>query len=145
MREHARRENVAEHEDVGIETAEETETRTRFAGGRPPPVGGAFADASGTAVLAYEEDKNVRELKQKVGQLVESRFAGDYQAAFTHYDRDADGAVNKSELVTLLADAGVGNGLTRGVWASKIIERLDANNDRGVQWSEFETVFTVST
>lgn len=120
---------------------QEAESETKFAGGKPPHVGGAFNDASGTATLAYEEDEHERELKQKVGALVASKYGGDYKKAFDHYDVDKNGAVGKSELMQLLSDAGVGNGITRGMWASKIIEKLDANVDKAIDWSEFETVF----
>ena len=123
---------------------EEAQSETKFAGGKPPPVNQGFQEANGTATLAYEEDANERELKQKVGKLVTSKFGGDYKKAFTHYDADKDGAVGKSELVQLLSDAGVGNGLTRGTWANKIIEKLDSNADQAIEWPEFESVFSAS-
>lgn len=119
----------------------ETESDTRFAGGKPPPVGGAFNGANGTAQLAFEEDANEKELKTKVGALVTNKFGGDFKKAFDHYDADKDGKVTKDELVKLLSDAGVGNGLTRGVWASKIIEKLDRNDNTSIEWGEFESVF----
>lgn len=144
MREQTRREVAAEREQPTVETTEEAETTTRFGRGQVPPVDTAFGEHHGTAELAFAEDSNERELKQKVGKLVADRFGGDYKAAFAHYDHDHDGSVAKSELVALLADAGVGSGLTRGIWASKIIERLDANTDGGIQWAEFESVFRAS-
>jgi hypothetical protein len=92
--------------------------------------------------LAYEsEDENVKELKSKVGTLVDGEFGGDYKKAFDHYDSDRDGGIHKAELVALLKDAGVGNGFTRGAWASGIIERLDKSTDEQIQWAEFESVF----
>lgn len=140
-REHAQRTEVAELDKPLAAQAEENETATKFSNGNPPPVGGAFKEAAGTSQLAFEEDANEKELKQKVGALVSSKFGGDFKKAFEHYDRTGDGAVTKGELVDLLEDAGVGNGITRGIWASKIIEKLDTSHDRGIQWAEFESVF----
>jgi len=140
-REHAQRSTEAAEFEKPQAQAEETEKATKFANGKPPPVGGAFSDHAGTSQLAYEEDENEKELKTKVGALVSSKFGNDYKKAFDHYDRDKDGAVTKSELVELLSDAGVGNGLTRSVWAKKIIEKLDASHDSAIEWSEFEAVF----
>lgn len=140
-REHAQRTEVAELDNPQAAHAEENEKATKFSHGNPPPVGGAFKDPAGTSQLAYEEDANEKELKQKVGALVSSKFGNDFKKAFTHYDRDKDGAVTKGELVELLEDAGVGNGITRGIWAKKIIEKLDASHDHAIEWSEFEAVF----
>jgi hypothetical protein len=118
---------------------EEKEVDTKFAGGKPPPVKEEFNERSSASDLAYEEDDNERELKMKVSALVAKKYEGDYKKAFEHYAHD--GNVGKGELMKLLSDAGVGNGLTRGVWASKIIDRLDRDNDAAIQWDEFENVF----
>lgn len=141
MREQSRREAEQEQTPPKQAAEDETERATKFAGGNVPPVAGAFGEQAGTAQLAYEEDANERELKEKVGRLVNKKFGGDFKAAFTHYDGDQDGAVSKGELVKLLSDAGVGNGLTRGIWASKIIDKLDTTGDSSIQWAEFESVF----
>ncbi len=147
MREHEQqKQHAVEHDRPPLEQEQEErehegEAKTRFGNGQAPAVGGAFGDQAGTANLAYEEDEHEKELKQKVGALVAKKFGGDYKKAFEHYDRDKDGAVQKSELVSLLAEAGVGNGLTRGIWASKIVERLDSGGDSAIEWTEFESVF----
>jgi hypothetical protein len=141
--------------DVQAETALEQPAaleepaQGKFAGGELPPVhaekptdvaaGGAQHTAS---EKAYAEDDHERELKTKVGALVQSKFGGDYKAAFDHYDADKSASIDKNELVQLLSDAGVGNGLTRGTWASRIIDKLDSNADGAIEWSEFESVFT---
>ena len=79
------------------------------------------------------------ELRAKVGELVRDRFGGDYHKAFDHYDGDVkDGKINSSELTELLADAGVGNWLTRGPWASGIIAELDSDKDGCISEAEFE-------
>ncbi|QEL20553.1 EF-hand domain-containing protein [Limnoglobus roseus] len=49
--------------------------------------------------------------------------------------------VSKDELKALLADAGIGSGLTRWAWANGIIEAVDANRDGVIDWAEFEAVF----
>jgi hypothetical protein len=119
------------------ETETESEEETRSTAGKP--AAGSFNE--GTAALAYEEDSNERELRQKVGKLVTEKFDGDYKKAFDHYDTSRGGSIGKSELVRLLSDAGVGNGLTRGAWANGIIDKLDRNMDHAIDWSEFESVF----
>src|SRR5258706_10413208 len=139
------------HADTAIEqppaAAIEEPTRAKYIGGEVPPV---HADAAAAPVhtaseKAYAEDDHERELKTKVGALVQSKFGGNYKAAFEHYDADKSGSIDKHELVHLLADAGVGSGLTRGTWASRIIEKLDSNADGAIEWSEFESVFAVAT
>lgn len=88
--------------------------------------------------MASEENR--RELAEKVTTLVTTRFGGDYRAAFGHYDANGDGAVSRDELKALLADAGVGNGLTRWAWAKGVVEELDINKDEVISWAEFEAV-----
>ena len=144
MREHEHRPANTLQEDVKTTAAtEEAESETRFANGsgKPPPVGGAFGEARGTSQLAFEEDANEKELKEKVAKLVTEKFGGDYKAAFAHYDTSRGNSIGKNELVQLLSDAGVGNALTRGTWAKKIIEKLDRNEDQAIAWSEFESIF----
>jgi Ca2+-binding EF-hand superfamily protein len=82
-----------------------------------------------------------RELVDKVTKLLAERFGGDCHKAFEHYDRDKkDGRINKAELLELLKDAGVGNWLTRGVWADGILAALDADKDGAISSPEFEAV-----
>ncbi|HVK10522.1 MAG TPA: EF-hand domain-containing protein [Gemmataceae bacterium] len=89
--------------------------------------------------MASAEQK--RELDEKVTALVRTRFGADYRAAFTHYDADGNGTIDKDELKALLSDAGIGSGLTRWAWASGIIEAVDTDGDGGISWAEFEAVF----
>jgi Ca2+-binding EF-hand superfamily protein len=82
-----------------------------------------------------------QELTAKVTRLVADRFGGDWHRAFEHYDSDPkDGRINKAELGRLLADAGIGNWLTRGAWADGIIAALDADKDGTISGPEFEAV-----
>jgi Ca2+-binding EF-hand superfamily protein len=88
---------------------------------------------------ATKEQKD--ELRTKVGKLVRDRFAGDYHQAFDHYDRDVkNGKVSRNELTKLLADADVGTWLSRGIWASRIIEELDTDRDGSISELEFREV-----
>ena len=86
-------------------------------------------------------EANKLEVEEKVSALVAIRFGGDYRAAFAHYDTDGDGAIRKDELRILLADAGIGSGLTRWAWASGILDELDTDSDGGISWAEFDAVF----
>jgi Ca2+-binding EF-hand superfamily protein len=87
-----------------------------------------------------DEDKK-QEIDDKVTVLVETRFGGDYRAAFAHYDADGNGTIDKDELKALLADAGIGSGFTRWAWAKGIMGEVDTNADGGISWTEFEAVF----
>jgi EF-hand domain pair len=141
----ARRKGSEQAEEIAPPQEEQSVSPTRFVGGQIPPV--QLADASTHGPTASEQgyeqkDKNVEELKSKISALVSKSFGGDYKKAFDHYDTDHDGAVTKSELTSLLSDAGVGNSLTRGTWASRIIEKLDKNGDSKIEWDEFESIFS---
>jgi hypothetical protein len=119
----------------------EAATTERYVGGEPPAVANAAGAHDRTASqLAFEDDGNTRELKAKISRLVASQFGGDYKKAFAHYDSDGDGAISKGELGSLLSDAGVGNGMTRGAWVKGIIEKLDHSGDGKIGWQEFEAV-----
>ena len=113
----------------------------RYTHGPVPEVGGADGQPDRTASqLAFEEDGNTKELKTKVGALVDKKFGSDYKKAFEYYDTDRDGSIAKAELVNMLTDANVGNQVTRGAWAKGIIEKLDQNGDAKIQYDEFEAV-----
>jgi Ca2+-binding EF-hand superfamily protein len=90
-------------------------------------------------MAATEVQKN--ELRDKVSKLVRDGFGGDYHKAFDHYDGDVkDGKISRRELAKLLGDAGVGNWMTRGLWADGIISELDTDRDGGISEAEFEAV-----
>ena len=88
--------------------------------------------------MATEAQK--RELTDKVTLLIRDRFGGDYHRAFAHYDANGDGRIDRAELGRLLEDAGIGNWLTRGAWASGIVAALDADKDGTISGPEFEAV-----
>jgi hypothetical protein len=82
-------------------------------------------------------DPRARDVAQRVDRLVTDRFGGDYRAAFQHY---AGGAreVGPAGVRSLLSDAGVGNGLTRGAYVDALMDRFDSNRSGGVSWQEFQ-------
>lgn len=80
-----------------------------------------------------------KELVTKVRHLVDLRHGGDFNSAFRHYanSHSADAKVNRGELIQLLTDAGIGNSLTRGRWASGVMEEIDTDGDDKISASEF--------
>lgn len=85
-------------------------------------------------------ESNEQELVRKVGQLVRTRFAGSFKRAFDHYasKRKYDSSIDQGELLDLLADASIGNTLTRPAWATGIMRRVDRNRDGFIGYVEFE-------
>jgi len=85
------------------------------------------------------------ELVMKVKKLMTDRFGGTDADArkklFDAYDADADGQIDRGELKRLLADAGVGNGLTRGAWATGVMAKLDTDESTTISHDEFESIF----
>jgi Ca2+-binding EF-hand superfamily protein len=77
--------------------------------------------------MANENEK--QQLKEKLELLIAAKFEGDALTAFAYYDMDGDGKMNRSELMDLLRDAGVGNWLTRGRWVDRIMATLDKDAD----------------
>ena len=75
---------------------------------------------------------------EKVKSLVASKFGGDARAAFVHYDRDGDNKINRTELIDLLRDAGIGNLLTRGKWADGVIAEMDKDGDKAISMAELD-------
>jgi len=85
------------------------------------------------------------ELVSKVRKLMTERFGGTDVAArkklFEAYDKNGDGQVDQDEMKQLLADAGVGNGLTRGAWVRGVIKKLDSDDDKTISYDELERIF----
>jgi hypothetical protein len=106
------------------------------------PDAGAVS-ARGPAFDDSALDPDQRMLRDRLVTLVERRFGGDFRRAFAHYAQGTN-ALDPDAVHRLLSDAGVGNGFTRGIWASRLIEALDASpgavpNGR-VDRAEFEAV-----
>lgn len=85
-------------------------------------------------------DRVTDEIITKVGNLVRSRFGGNFKALFDHYSkrRRGSGTIDIDELVLLLQDADIGNGLNRGQYAAGIMRRIDKDNDGYVSFMEFQ-------
>lgn len=83
-----------------------------------------------------------KELITKVRHLVDLQYGGDFNAAFRHYanSNSADAKVDRSELIQLLDEAGIGNSLTRGRWATGVMDEVDTDGDDKISASEFSAV-----
>lgn len=86
-------------------------------------------------------DADAKEVIQKVQALVAKAFGGDYAAAFKHYDMDGNSKLGPKDLWVLLADAGVGNVLTRKSWVNGIIQQLDKDGDGAISIPELTVAF----
>lgn len=82
------------------------------------------------------------ELKIKIRQLVKKNFDGDFRKGFDHYDKidGEDSKIGSTALDQLLADAKVGNFLTRKLWMEGVMKVLDKDKDGAISWNEFETI-----
>ncbi len=85
--------------------------------------------------------KEQAELVSKMKALVMRRYGDtsldNMRKLFDAYDMNKDGKISAGELEGLLEDAGVGNAFTRGAWIKGIIEQLDKNGDKMIDWGEF--------
>lgn len=81
-----------------------------------------------------------KEVMAKVATLIRDKFAGDYAAAFTHFDADGDAGLNLSELAAALKDAGITRAL-RYAAAAHALLAYDLNNDGRVTLAEFTAAF----
>lgn len=86
------------------------------------------------APAARAPDGN-EEYRDKVKVLM-AKYGYHVKTLFEHYDKDVDGAINIDELVTLLRDAGFGNGLTRRMIANIGMKKADKNGDDKLQFDE---------
>ncbi len=86
------------------------------------------------APAARAPDGN-EEYRDKVKVLM-AKYGYHVKTLFTHYDKDVDGAINIDELVTLLRDAGFGNGLTRRMIANIGMKKADKSGDEKLQFEE---------
>lgn len=60
------------------------------------------------------------------------------QEAFLFFDKDSDGKLTKTEIVSLLKQAEI-SGFIRGLVSSKLVEGYDKDGDGLVDWEEFKT------
>lgn len=60
------------------------------------------------------------------------------EEAFSFFDKDGDGKLNKAEIVKLLKEAEI-NGFIRGMISSKLIEGYDKDGSGLIDWDEFKS------
>lgn len=91
-------------------------------------------------------DEKQIELQEKIKALLLRKYGStsreSMEKLFKSYDKNKNGDIDKSELEQLLKDADIGNGLTRGMWASGIIEKLDSGRDKSISWKEFDSAIS---
>lgn len=82
------------------------------------------------------------ELKIKIRHLVKEKFEGDFRKGFDHYDSidGQDLKIGSSALEQLLADAKIGNFLTRTLWVEGVLKALDKDQDGAISWDEFASM-----
>ena len=78
-----------------------------------------------------------QEILDKIKIVLTQKFENP-EAAFSFFDKDGDGTLNKKEIEKLLKEAEV-SGFIRGLVASKLIEKFDNSEDENIGWEEFET------
>ena len=71
-----------------------------------------------------------------VHSLITKKFNSP-EEAFTFFDKDKDGTLNRSEIKDLLKEAGVG-GLIRGLVASEMVKGYDKSGDDTINREEFK-------
>lgn len=88
--------------------------------------------------------KEQQELVEKIQALLKKKFGDDSSESmrklFDTYDKDGDQKIGGDELEALLKDASIGNSFTRGMWVKGILEKLDQNGDKKIDWDEFAKV-----
>jgi hypothetical protein len=89
--------------------------------------------------MADSDDKNRAELVRRVKALGETRGETPTQL-FAAYDRDRSGGLTRAELRALLADAGVGNVITRGAWVDGVFAKTDKDRDATLTLAELQGV-----
>ena len=82
------------------------------------------------------------ELQTKIHKLVRDKFDGAFRKGFDHYAavHGEESKIGPSALERLLADAGVGNWLTRSLWVEGILNKLDKDKDGAISWNEFKPI-----
>ena len=77
-----------------------------------------------------------KEILNKIRIVITNHFDSP-EKAFDFFDKNSDGKLAKSEIVSLLKKAEV-SGFIRGIVASKLIEGYDFSKDTKVDWKEFK-------
>lgn len=84
-------------------------------------------------------EKEKKELVAKVTQLIDREYGGDWDRAFDTYAQGTGSGslLERDDLLEVLADADVGNWMTRGAWADGVVKELDSSGDAKISRSEF--------
>ncbi len=80
--------------------------------------------------------KKEKQIIQKIKVLITQNFE-DPETAFSYFDKDGDGKLQRSEVEKLLKDASV-SGFIRSIVATKLIEKFDDSKDENIAWDEFK-------
>ena len=76
------------------------------------------------------------DILKKIEILITNHFDTP-EKAFSFFDKNSDGKLNKKEIKTLLKKAKI-SGFIRGIVASKLIEGYDKDGDELIDWEEFK-------
>ncbi len=77
-----------------------------------------------------------KEILKKIRILITQRFDSP-EEAFQFFDKKGSGSLGRSELKALIQDAKV-NRFISGMVADKMIDGLDGDGDRRLNWNEFK-------
>ena len=78
-----------------------------------------------------------KEILKKIRILLTQSF-DDPKDAFTFFDKNKDGVLNKKEVKELLKQAKI-SGFIRGFVSKKLIEKFDNSKDKTIGWKEFRS------
>jgi Ca2+-binding EF-hand superfamily protein len=87
--------------------------------------------------MSKEQEELVTKVKALLVKTHGNESLESMRKLFDHYDTNHDGKIDANELEALLKDASVGNGFTRSAWIKGIIQNLDQNGDKLIDWNEF--------
>jgi Ca2+-binding EF-hand superfamily protein len=93
--------------------------------------------------MSKEQEELVEKVKALMGRKYGATDSAALRKLFDAYDVNKDGKIDKKELESLLSDAGVGNGFTRGMWVKGVMGALDANADALIDWDDLSKAIGV--
>ncbi len=87
--------------------------------------------------MSKEQEELVTKMKALLVRRYGDTSVESMRKLFDAYDTNKDQKISAGELEGLLEDAGIGNAFTRGAWIKGIIQKLDQNGDKLIDWDEF--------
>lgn len=81
--------------------------------------------------------KKEKEILKKIKILLTQKFDSP-EEAFSFFDKNQDGDLNRSEVKDMLKDAKVGRFL-RSIVSGKLIQKFDESEDERIAWKEFKS------